>query len=382
MSSDYGSTWANQTSTRKWYSISLSSSGQYQSAVVFDGNIWTSSDYGNNWTSKATSISWYSISLSSSGQYQSAVVNPGNIWTSSDYGNTWTQNTSIASSKAWQSISLSSSGQYQSAVVNPGNIWTSSDYGVTWGSAATSLSWMSISLSSSGQYQSAVVLVGGIYYSSNYGKNWTLSGAPSKNWFSISLSSSGQYQSAAATVGGIYTNNNTIAFGLGSTALSVSTTQNNPRDCPTNFYQVFYYAPTGSNTPYLVYNTESHKTFVIDHPCDQDKYLVHACLEGPEAGVYYRGEGKITNNFNTIIELPNYVDKLATDFTVNLTPIYDEKTIDNINLKSSRVKNNKFTVYGPNCEFFWTVYGNRGNINVEPLKSETDVKGSGPYKWI
>ena len=25
--------------------------------------------------------------------------------------------------------------------------------------------------------------------------------------------------------------------------------------------------------------------------------------------------------------------------------------MNNINLKSSRVKNNKFTIYGPNCEF-------------------------------
>jgi hypothetical protein len=130
------------------------------------------------------------------------------------------------------------------------------------------------------------------------------------------------------------------------------------------------------------------KTFVIDHPCDKNKYLVHACLEGPEAGVYYRGEGKITNNKNTIIKLPYYVDKLASQLTVNLTPIYDSDTMDNeieletIVLKSSRVKNNAFTVYGPTCEFFWTVYGKRNEINVEPLKRLTDIKGTGPYKWI
>ena len=27
----------------------------------------------------------------------------------------------------------------------------------------------------------------------------------------------------------------------------------------------------------------ANKTFVIDHPDDSDKYLVHVCLEGPEA---------------------------------------------------------------------------------------------------
>ena len=159
-----------------------------------------------------------------------------------------------------------------------------------------------------------------------------------------------------------------------------------------HLYQVFYISNSGStgvNNGYLAYNTvTSSKTFVIDHPCDKNKYLVHACLEGPEAGVYYRGEGKITNNKSTIIKLPYYVDKLASQLTVNLTPIYDSDTMDNgleletIILKSSRVKNNAFTVYGPTCEFFWTVYGKRNEINVEPLKRLTDIKGTGPYKWI
>ena len=35
------------------------------------------------------------------------------------------------------------------------------------------------------------------------------------------------------------------------------------------------------------------KTFVIDHPDDENKYLVHVCLEGPEAGVYYRGKAEV-----------------------------------------------------------------------------------------
>ena len=64
------------------------------------------------------------------------------------------------------------------------------------------------------------------------------------------------------------------------------------------------------------------KIFVIDHPTKNENYLVHACLEGPESGVYYRGIGKIINNNYAIIELPDYV---ATDLTVQITQIYDEK---------------------------------------------------------
>lgn len=128
------------------------------------------------------------------------------------------------------------------------------------------------------------------------------------------------------------------------------------------------------------------KIFVIDHPTKKENYLVHACLEGPEAGVYYRGIGKIINNNYAIIELPDYVEYLATDLTVQITQIYDEKfdkiIVNNFTLKSSRVKNNKFSVFGENCEFFWIVHGKRNSIKVEPAKSFTQIKGSGPYKWI
>jgi len=122
------------------------------------------------------------------------------------------------------------------------------------------------------------------------------------------------------------------------------------------------------------------KTFVIDHPTNANKYLVHACLEGPESGVYYRGEGQIVNNLHTTIHLPAYVEHLATGFTIQITPIYSGEMIKP--LYTSRVKGNSFTVYGENCEFFWHVTGKRGDINVEPSKATTTVKGSGPYRWI
>jgi photosystem II stability/assembly factor-like uncharacterized protein len=397
-SSDYGNTWTGYSAAPQlWTSISLSSSGQYQGACVSDGIIWYSSDYGNNWAPTSASVQPYtSISLSSSGQYQSACVSSGGIYSSSNYGNTWTQTS--YSQLAWTSISLSSSGQYQSACVSSGGIYSSSNYGNTWTqtSASSTQSYTSISLSSSGQYQSACVSSGGIYSSSNYGKTWTQTSASSTQAYSsISLSSSGQYQSACTNPGYIYTTNNTISFGLGSTGLS-GITGATAYSIPANYYQVLYYAPTagatGANTPYLVYNSSANKTFVIDHPYEQDKYLVHACLEGPESGVYYRGKNKITNNKKVIITLPYYVDRLATDFTVSVTPINkddsssdsssDSEEKEQISLSCSCVKKNKFKVYGKNCDFYWIVYGKRDNINVEPLKALTNVKGEGPYKYL
>lgn len=125
----------------------------------------------------------------------------------------------------------------------------------------------------------------------------------------------------------------------------------------------------------------SVKSFVIDHPKDQDKLLVHGCLEGPEAGVYYRGKGVITNNESVAIELPDYVDKLATNLTIQLTPIYDGD-IYKPQYFATEVSSNKFLVHGVNGAFYWSVYGQRLSFIVEPNKKEVEIKGDGPYKWL
>jgi hypothetical protein len=121
------------------------------------------------------------------------------------------------------------------------------------------------------------------------------------------------------------------------------------------------------------------KTFVIDHPKKPDNYLVHACLEGPEAGVYYRGTAQICDEF-VEVELPDYVDSLATNFSVQVTPIYDGKKKASYSV--TEVENNKFRIYGEQGRVKWVAYGSRGDFEVEPLKELTRVNGDGPYKWI
>jgi hypothetical protein len=175
--------------------------------------IYTSSNYGQSWIqTSALSASWYSVSLSASGQYQTAVIynafsGTTGIYTSSNYGQSWIQTSAL--NAFWYSVSLSASGQYQTAVINnnfgTSGIWYSSNYGQSWNkSTALSASWYSVSVSSSGQYQIAVYVTG-IYVSSNYGCSWIQSNAPSGSWRSVSVSSSGQYISAVVNGGGIYT---------------------------------------------------------------------------------------------------------------------------------------------------------------------------------
>jgi hypothetical protein len=123
------------------------------------------------------------------------------------------------------------------------------------------------------------------------------------------------------------------------------------------------------------------KSFIIDHPLNPEKYLVHACLEGPESGVYYRGKGEIENNESVSIQLPEYVSKLAKDFTIQVTSIYSKERNEPNILQATDVENNEFKVYGKNGKFFWTVYGLRNEILVEPDKNSINVNGDGPYKW-
>ena len=124
--------------------------------------------------------------------------------------------------------------------------------------------------------------------------------------------------------------------------------------------------------------TGPSKEFVIDHPDNINKYLVHACIEGPESGVFYRGKGEIINNEHVVIELPGYVNKLASDYTINVSPIYDGK-IKIYNF--TEIENNSFTVYGENGKFNWLVFGKRSDIEVEPTKNSVYLNGIGPYLW-
>jgi hypothetical protein len=136
----------------------------------------------------------------------------------------------------------------------------------------------------------------------------------------------------------------------------------------------------GSQGDTGVQGPQGDKTFIIDHPTDDNKYLVHACLEGPENGVYYRGKGKIENDIYTTIQLPKYVVSLATNFTIHLSKKYNYECNNNLSF-SDIDENGEFIVYGTNCEFHWIVYGERKTLIVEPDKDTIIIEGNGPYKW-
>jgi hypothetical protein len=302
------------------------------------------------------------------------------IWVSNNFGASWTSITSTGI-QTWKSVTISASGENQTAVADTNYIWVSIDYGKTWSSITSTgpKAWTTVTMVASGQIQLAGVTGEYLYASTDYGGNWAACYSTAKAWSSISTSSSGQNITAVEGGGYIYNcaNNQSggvIVAGSYSTSTIGATTA-----AGSLYYDITIAGASGlrvsdGSTWRVV------KTFVIDHPIDENKYLVHGCLEGPEAGVYYRGKGEITNNECVEIELPDYVSHLATNLTIQISAIYDGSEIKTYN--AGFVIDNKFNVYGPNGKFYWIVHGTRKEIEVEPLKENVVVKGDGPYKWI
>ena len=134
-------------------------------------------------------------------------------------------------------------------------------------------------------------------------------------------------------------------------------------------------------TQEITYSTAGVKTFIVDHPEYEDSYLIHGCMEGPEAGVYYRGVGLVEKD-TCIIELPSYT-KHWKNFSVYLTPKLPRPKSGPFELATSNVENGKFTVSGTTgIKFNWVVYASRGDIEVEVKKSKVVVEGDGPYTYV
>jgi len=217
ISSDYGNTWTatNTGGTNSYSSICMSASGKYQLACSVADTLFLSSNYGSTWTSSSQTGSLQSVCMSSTGKYMSVCAYNGYIYISSDYGTTWTQKSTIDN---YKSICMSSTGQYQSVAAKGNQIRRSVDYGNTWTAIGTARSWMSISMSSTGQYQTSTVEVGNIYVSSDSGVTWTSKNPGSTYWVSNSVSATGKYQVALINGGLVYVSSN-----YGNTWTSTST---------------------------------------------------------------------------------------------------------------------------------------------------------------
>jgi hypothetical protein len=126
--------------------------------------------------------------------------------------------------------------------------------------------------------------------------------------------------------------------------------------------------------------TAATKNFVIPHPADPKRKLVHSAMEGPEVGVYYRGEAQLQDG-KALIELPSYFELLTRkeSRTVLVTPIFEEDDEPISQLAATAVRDGKFRVRGidaknPAQRFHWEVKAIRADqplLEVEPPAQET-----------
>jgi len=122
---------------------------------------------------------------------------------------------------------------------------------------------------------------------------------------------------------------------------------------------------TGGCTATVGFFTSGTKAFRITHPLDDTKTLTHASLEGPEIGVYYRGEA-VTADGSVELTLPDYFEALVQPEgrTVLLTQLFEEDTEDFAQLAASRVVGGKFRVRSsvPVQKFYWEVKAVRADL--------------------
>ena len=103
----------------------------------------------------------------------------------------------------------------------------------------------------------------------------------------------------------------------------------------------------------------SSKSFLIDHPTQSDKKLMHSCLEGPEHGVYFRGKSQDSG-----IQAPEYWSGLVhiDSMTVDVTPIGPNQSI-----YIDRIEDNGDVYVGANTDeplnYFYVIYGERKDID-------------------
>lgn len=153
-----------------------------------------------------------------------------------------------------------------------------------------------------------------------------------------------------------------------------------------------YDAQNQGNTPGAIQiwnsSTGVYKTFIIDHPVDPARYLVHATLEGPEGSVFYRGSARLENGRAEIV-LPSYFEALtrADGRTVLLTNVDGHDRLSVRTLDGARIADGRFVVVSDDPTssqaFDWEVKAVRQDqapLQVEPLRADLDVGGFGPYR--
>jgi hypothetical protein len=130
-----------------------------------------------------------------------------------------------------------------------------------------------------------------------------------------------------------------------------------------NGEKITLYWDSNGNVRVRGYIAAETKFFRIDHPLKPDHELFHGCVEGPENGVYYRGEAQLVAGEARVL-LPEYFEALTRKEgrTVQLTAKGKQPFL----LSYEDVADGAFRVCGTKSDgrFAWEVKAVRADVSV------------------
>ena len=198
-----GSSWfLSAAPTTNWNGIACSANGSNVVAVINNGYIYTSANIGTNWTRQTGSgfQNWFGVACSTDGKKiiaanYGAGVSGAKLSTSTDFGVNWTAQAGSDTTN-WTAVASSADGAKLTAAAygngtTGGRIYTSADSGVTWTKQtnAPSAGWYGLVSSYDGGRLAAVINpTNSIYVSANYGLNWVKQSVDNQNWYAIAAS--------------------------------------------------------------------------------------------------------------------------------------------------------------------------------------------------
>ena len=150
---------------------------------------------------------------------------------------------------------------------------------------------------------------------------------------------------------------NVIGDGYFSTRIGVGSS-------PNSSYSAFFSGNIYSNGDIGGYS----KSFRIPHPTKEGMNLRHSSLEGPEIGVYQRGEIQ-----GDTIELPDYWVGLVRDgtVTVQLTPKGSFQQLYVVSASNTEVRIAEAN--GADIDCYYTIYGERADVDRYDVEYEGEI---------
>jgi len=169
VSDDSGATWITAKGIperNNWRQVVSDDSGKHLTAISYDSKIYSSSDDGSTWVTQESTReqNWSAIACSADGKRLVAGTFNGYLSTSGDGGLTWTERTD-AGKRRWTALASSADGLYLAAAAEDDQIYFSTDAGRTWiaQKEAGARKWSALALKSDGNRLIAGVSKGDIY---------------------------------------------------------------------------------------------------------------------------------------------------------------------------------------------------------------------------